>query len=99
MTNLARDHYFPGIYIVAFLFIFLFMRNPVQGARTVLSGTIQGETVHGRFWQHDQIQPLPPSLKGESMKELEKTMFSEILGALERDLPDLRDVLRRTTEK
>jgi hypothetical protein len=75
------------------------MRSPVQGAHTVLSGTTQGEAVHGRFWQHDQIQPIPPSLKGETMRELGETMFAEILSALDKDLPDLRDVLKRTRER
>jgi hypothetical protein len=75
------------------------MRTPAQGARTVLSGTTQGEIVHGRFWQHDQIQPIPPSLKGEVMKELGSKIFEEILSALERDVPDLDDALRRAILK
>jgi len=82
MSNLGRDHYFPGIFYVAWFFVLVFMRTPSQGADTVVSGTAQGERVHGRFWQHDQIQPIPPSLKGEGMKELGAKVFGNILGAL-----------------
>jgi hypothetical protein len=97
ITNLGRDHYFPGVFVLAYFFILLFMRTPAQGAQTVLSGTTQGEAVHGRFWKDDQIQPIPPSLKGETMKELGSRTFDEVLCALERDVPDLRDALRRNT--
>jgi NAD(P)-dependent dehydrogenase (short-subunit alcohol dehydrogenase family) len=81
-SNLGRDHFFPGIYVVAYFFMLLFMRTASQGANMVLSGTVQGESVHNRFWQHDQIQPIPPSLKGETMKELGTRVFNEILAAL-----------------
>jgi len=92
-TNLGRDHFFPGVYYVAFLFIALFMRSPAQGANLILSGTTQREMVHGRFWQHDQIQPIPPSLKGDEMKELGDRVFGEILGALGESGQDTKQVL------
>lgn len=86
-TDLGRDHFFSGVQILAFLFILLFMRTPSQGANIVLSGTTQGERVHGRFWQHDKIQPTPPSLQGTGMKELGERMWNEIVDALEKDVP------------
>lgn len=85
-TNLGRDHYFPGIFILAFLFLFIFLRTPSQGANMILSGTVQGEKVHGRFWQHDQIQPLAISVKGADMKELSLRVWDEIIEALEKDV-------------
>lgn len=93
-TNLGRDHYFPGVYYVAFFFIFLFMRTPDQGADMVLSGTTQGEKVHNRFWRNDQIQPIPPSLEGETMKEFAKRMFDEIVVALGDSGQDMPKVLK-----
>lgn len=86
-TNLGRDHFFPGIHILAFLFIFLFMRTSSQGANTILSGTIQGERAHGRFWQHDQFQPTPPSLQGAEMHELRLRIWREIVATLQKDVP------------
>ena len=87
-TDLGRDHYFPGVFILAFWFIFLFMRSPAQGANMILSGTTQGERVHGRFWQHDAIKPIPISLSGVEMKKLGSRMWSEIVKALEKDVPN-----------
>lgn len=88
-TNLGREHFFPGIYYLAYVFIALFLRTPAQGANTMLSGTTLGESVHGRFWQHDKIQPVPLSQKGESMKELGSRIFVEIVKALEKDVSDV----------
>jgi hypothetical protein len=81
-TNLGRDHFFPGVYVVAFFFILLFMRTPSQGSNMILSGTTQGMKLHNRFWRHDQIQPTPPSLKGGTMQDLGRKIVGEILGAL-----------------
>jgi NAD(P)-dependent dehydrogenase (short-subunit alcohol dehydrogenase family) len=88
-TDLGRDHFFPGVHILAFLFFFLFMRSPAQGANTVLSGTTQGERVHGRFWKNDKIQPTPPSLQGAEMTELRTRMWNEIVAALQKDVPSV----------
>ncbi|USP80684.1 uncharacterized protein yc1106_07958 [Curvularia clavata] len=88
-TNLGRDHFFPGIHILAFLFIFMFMRTPSQGANTILSGAVQGERAHGRFWQHDQFQPTPLSLQGAEMQELKIRMWKEIVDALKKDVPNV----------
>lgn len=81
-TQLGRDYYFPGIYYLVYFFILLFMRTASQGADMVLSGTTQGEKVHGRFWRHDAIQPIATSLKGDAMKDLRIRVFDEILAAL-----------------
>ncbi|KAE8853672.1 hypothetical protein HRS9122_00664 [Pyrenophora teres f. teres] len=89
-SDLGRDHFFPGVHILASFLIFLFMRSVSQGANMVLSGTTQGERVHGRFWQHDRIQPTPPSLVGPDMREVGMRIWQEIIDALEKDVPDVR---------
>ncbi|KAI4639205.1 hypothetical protein J4E93_009383 [Alternaria ventricosa] len=88
-TDLGRDRFFPGVHILAFFFIFLFMRSAASAANMVLSGTTQGESVHGRFWKEDSIQPTPPSLAGPEMKELSARMWDEIISALEKDVPHI----------
>jgi NAD(P)-dependent dehydrogenase (short-subunit alcohol dehydrogenase family) len=98
-TELGRDHFFPGVFIVAFFFIFLFMRSPAQGANMVLSGTTQGESVHGRFWRHDKIQPTPPSMTGTEMKELSARMWREIVGALKKDIPGIEETVGAALSK
>jgi hypothetical protein len=49
--------------------------------------------VHGRFWQHDTIQPIPPSLKGDELKDLGRRIFEEILMALRSSGQDVQKVL------
>jgi NAD(P)-dependent dehydrogenase (short-subunit alcohol dehydrogenase family) len=92
-TNLGRDHYFPGVYYVAYILILMFMRTPAQGANMILSGTNQGEKVHNRFWRHDQIQPIPASLQGEAMKELGRRIVDEMLVELEKGGLDMKKIL------
>jgi NAD(P)-dependent dehydrogenase (short-subunit alcohol dehydrogenase family) len=92
-TNLGRDHFFPGIFIIIFIFTLLFMKTPAQGADMILSGTAQGEMVHNRFWRHDKIQPIPPCLKGDEMKDLGRRVFEEILMALRGSGLDVQRVL------
>jgi NAD(P)-dependent dehydrogenase (short-subunit alcohol dehydrogenase family) len=93
-TDLGRDRYFPGIFILAAAFLFLFIRSPSQGANMILSGTTQGESVHGRFWQHDKIQPVPLAVAGNEMKELALRIWGEIVDALERDVPGFSQSLQ-----
>lgn len=88
-THLGRDHFFPGVFLLAWLFILLFMRTPSQGANTILSALALGERVHGRFYQHDQIQPVAPSLAGSEMRTLAMRIWVEVVEALGRDVPEL----------
>ena len=93
-SDLGRDGFFPGVFVLASVFLFLFVRSPSQGANMILSGTTQGESIHGRFWQHDKIQPVPLSVAGPEMKELASKIWGEIVDALERDVPGLSDRLK-----
>ncbi|KAJ4368918.1 hypothetical protein N0V83_006000 [Neocucurbitaria cava] len=92
-TDLGRDHYFPGFWIVASALIFLLMKSPAQGANVILSGTTQGETVHGRFWKDDKIQPIAPCLTGTEMKEVSLRIWHEIIEALKEDVPEVSDAV------
>jgi NAD(P)-dependent dehydrogenase (short-subunit alcohol dehydrogenase family) len=86
-SDLGRDHYFPGVYVLAGLLVFLFMKSPSQGANAILSGTTQGEAVHGRFWKDDRIMPVPLAVAGSEMKELGSRIWDEIVEALKKDVP------------
>jgi NAD(P)-dependent dehydrogenase (short-subunit alcohol dehydrogenase family) len=86
-SDLGRDHYFPGVYVLAGLLVFLFMKSPSQGANAILSGTTQGEAVHGRFWKDDKIMPVPLAIAGSEMRELGLRIWDEIVESLKKDLP------------
>lgn len=92
MTGIGRDRFFPGMTVVFYLMILLFIRTPAQGADMELSGTTQGEAVHGRFWRHDQIQPIPQSLKGDEMKQVGLRVFDEVVDAISKDVPEFRGI-------
>jgi NAD(P)-dependent dehydrogenase (short-subunit alcohol dehydrogenase family) len=70
-----------------FMFIlgYLFFHTPTVGANSILSGTTQGEALHGRFWKYDTIMPVAPTLKGEENKKLRSRVWKEMLQALEKD--------------
>jgi hypothetical protein len=73
--------------VLAGLLVFLFMKSPSQGANAILSGTTQGEAVHGRFWKDDRIVPVPLAVAGSEMKELGSRIWDEIVEALKKDVP------------
>ncbi|KAF2748988.1 hypothetical protein M011DRAFT_440397 [Sporormia fimetaria CBS 119925] len=92
-TELGRDMNFPGARILIAIFGFFFFRTPEQGARIVVSGTTQGEQVHGRFWQHDRIQPLGSSIAGEENKAIALRVWNEIIDVLVSNVPRVSGVL------
>jgi len=47
----------PIFAILINIIFFLFLRTTEHGSRTLVSGTIQGEKVHGGFWKDDIVQP------------------------------------------
>ena len=47
----------PIVAILINIIFFLFLRTTEQGSRTLVSGTIQGEKIHGGFWKDDIVQP------------------------------------------
>ncbi|OAG07043.1 uncharacterized protein CC84DRAFT_1089231 [Paraphaeosphaeria sporulosa] len=87
-SDIGRDYTakYPTI-SAFFMFIlgYLFFHIPSTGANPVLSGTTQGEALHGRFWKYDTIMPVAPTLKGEENKQLRQRVCEEMLQALEKD--------------
>lgn len=92
-TNLARDVKVPGITIVLAIMRVLLARTPEQGAYMYINGTAQDEGRHGRFWSNDAVQPIAPTLKGEKNKELAARVWEEIVEALAKDVPMVKDAL------
>ncbi|KAF2639254.1 hypothetical protein P280DRAFT_491132 [Massarina eburnea CBS 473.64] len=78
-TDLGRDHYFPGIGMLFAIAGLLIMNSAAVGANPILSGTVQGEMAHGRFWKDDRIMPIAPSLAGDSNKKLGLRIWGEIV--------------------
>lgn len=98
-TALARDVKFPGVSIVFAIFAFILMKSPEQGSRLLLSGTTQGERIHGRFWQADKIQPIGPSVAGEENKKIALRVWNEIIETLSKNVPTAREALEPFSKK
>lgn len=81
-SDLGRDHFFPGVFVLAGAVVLLFMKSPSQGADSILSATTQGEAVHGRFWKDDKIMPVPVAVAGSEMKELGSRVWDEMMESL-----------------
>jgi NAD(P)-dependent dehydrogenase (short-subunit alcohol dehydrogenase family) len=92
-TDLGRDRFFPGVFVLAAVIVFLIMKSPSQGANLILSGTTQGEAVHGRFWKSDKIQPIPLALAGTEMKELGDRIWNEIIEVLKKEVSNFSKAL------
>lgn len=86
-SDLGRDHFFPGVFVLAAVVVLLFMKSPSQGADSILSATTQGEAVHGRFWKDDKITPVPLAVAGSEMRELGSRVWDEIIESLKADVP------------
>lgn len=91
-SGIARDHFFPGVKLVLFVLKLLAL-SPDVGTNTVLSGTTQGEQLHGRFWKEDHIVPIPLSVAGEENKNLALRIWEEIVDTLVKDVPAVREAL------
>lgn len=92
-TDLGRDVKFPGVNLVLNIIGFFLMKSPEQGARLLLSGTTQGERLHGRFWQADKIKPVGPSVAGEENAKIGLRVWNEIVATLSKDVPSVKEVL------
>jgi NAD(P)-dependent dehydrogenase (short-subunit alcohol dehydrogenase family) len=57
-SNLPRAYMTNPVMIFFLnLLFFLMFRTTADGARTLVSATVQGEKVHGKWWKDDEIQP------------------------------------------
>ncbi|KAF1977778.1 hypothetical protein BU23DRAFT_499678 [Bimuria novae-zelandiae CBS 107.79] len=99
-SDIGRDYSsrYPIISaIFTFILGYLFFHTPEVGANSILSGTTQGEMLHGRFWKYDNIMPVAPSLSGEENKKLGLRVWGEMLQALEKN--GVRTKLRAAVSK
>lgn len=94
-TDLARDYKLPGLKIALWLMAVLLQRTSEQGSRTLVSGTTLGEKSHGRFWQHDTIQPVAPSLTGEENKKIGVRVWNEVVDILSEKVATFKGALEQ----
>ncbi|KAF2655518.1 short-chain dehydrogenase/reductase family protein-like protein [Lophiostoma macrostomum CBS 122681] len=95
-SDLARDFNFPGIGILLWIAAKLVQRSPEEGSRIILSGTTQGERIHGRFWKNDRLMPIGPSVAGEENKKIGQRVWEEIVETLSKDVPVFKEALEQT---
>ncbi|KAF2272947.1 uncharacterized protein EI97DRAFT_384626 [Westerdykella ornata] len=93
-TGLARDIKFPGSKAAIAVIGSMVMKSAEEGARTLVSGTTLGEKAHGRFWKLDEIQPVAATIAGEENKRIAERVWNEIVEALEKDVPSVKDTLK-----
>jgi len=93
-TGLTREY--RGIILRSALFLFEkgFQRKPEEGAKELVTGTLQGESMHGAFWNEDIIKPLGPSLVGEENEKAAEQVWSDIIDALAKDVPAINGLVQ-----
>lgn len=91
-SDLARDAsaWYEKIFVA--LLSTLIQKSTEEGARQYISGVELGEKGHGKFWVMDRIEPSGPLTQGEKGKVLQDRVWEEVLAALERDVPDVRQL-------
>ncbi|KAE9378535.1 putative short-chain dehydrogenases/reductase [Stipitochalara longipes BDJ] len=93
-SNLSRGYEGVVADVVKWILGSLFLRTAEQGARTLVSGLLLGKESQGGFWQSDVIKEPAPLVASEEGEGLRKRVWSEIVEALEKDIPTVRKVLR-----
>lgn len=88
----ANDFWYMRMFVA--VFTTLVAKTTEEGAREYLSGVDLGEKGHGKFWTEDRISHPAPLMEGEKGKVLQEKVWEEILVALERDIPDVRQLVK-----
>lgn len=70
----------------------LFLRTSEEGSRTFISGADLEQKGHGVFWQNDIIRDPPELLVGETGEQLRARVWNEIVEALSKDVPEVRNL-------
>lgn len=93
-SDLARDG--DAWYFRAFtaVFQFLIAKTTEEGSREYISGVDLGEKGHGKFWTQDMISWDAPLMEGEKGKVLRDRVWEEVIAALERDVPEVRELAK-----
>ncbi|KAL9106086.1 MAG: hypothetical protein Q9227_008831 [Pyrenula ochraceoflavens] len=73
----------------------LMMRSTEEGARTLVSGVVEGMEGSGQggLWQHDRWREEAGVLRGEGGRELQGRVWREIVEALGKDVPEVRGLV------
>lgn len=96
-SDLARDANAWYMKIIIAMFTFLVQKTTEEGARQYISGAELGEKGHGKFWIVDRLEPSGPLTQGEKGKALSEKVWEEVLTALEKDVPDARELASSKT--
>ncbi|KAK4902519.1 hypothetical protein LTR27_000456 [Elasticomyces elasticus] len=96
-SELARDQ--TAWYMRAAIAVFAatFQHSTETGSRTYISGVMQGEKGHSGFWQYDRLKGPTPLQTTDKDGKLQAKLWAEIIGALEKDVPEVRELV--TTSK
>lgn len=91
-SDLARDADAWYLKVLMSIFSFLVQKTTEEGARQYISGVDLGEKGHGKFWVLDRLEPSGPMTQGEKGKLISEKVWEEVLAALEKDVPDVRQL-------
>ncbi|KAH8810722.1 hypothetical protein F5884DRAFT_726496 [Xylogone sp. PMI_703] len=64
------------------------------GARSIVSALLLDKDAHGRFWKNDTLRELKGPLAGEKKDQLQSRVWQEIVEALEKDVPSVKEYLK-----
>ncbi|KAF2808894.1 uncharacterized protein BDZ99DRAFT_571750 [Mytilinidion resinicola] len=92
-TNLAREFDAWYFKLIVPIFLGLFSKSAEAGSRIIVSGTTLGAAGNGKFWYHDQIRPDPPLLQGEEGEKLREQIWTEVIGALRKDVGSIDSII------
>ncbi|KAK3675036.1 hypothetical protein LTR78_004969 [Recurvomyces mirabilis] len=91
-SEVARDHTVWWIVFAIKMFRYL-QRSGEEGARSYVSGLFLSQEGQGAFWQHDRIREPMPLLQGEEGAKHQEQVWEEIVEALKKDVPEVKDLV------
>ncbi|KAK0257171.1 hypothetical protein B0A54_09875 [Friedmanniomyces endolithicus] len=93
-SELAREQTAWWVRIAVKLMAMFLQRSTEEGSRAYVSGVMQGLDGHGGFWQYDKLSEPAPLLLGDKDGKLQAKIWAEIVGALEKDVPEVRELVK-----
>ncbi|KAK1810957.1 hypothetical protein LTR12_014673 [Friedmanniomyces endolithicus] len=92
-SELAREQTAWWARIAMGLISTFLQRSTEEGSRSYVSGVTQGLDGHGGFWTNDKLREPAPLLLGDKDGKLQAKVWAEIVGALEKDVPEVRELV------
>jgi len=68
-------------------------RTTEVGSRTLVNAGLMGKETHGQYLSDDKITPCAPIVEGQGGAELQRKIWSELVGQLEAIQPGVTKVL------